>query len=108
MCHDTDDGSDSETAGIETNSTTVRHDWGQSGPPSVALVEAVAAATDRTTADLPLLHRSIDPDAFDALLTNEGSASVTVSFKYADTTVRVNRSGNIDIQVDGSLTDGDD
>ncbi|MBX0298213.1 HalOD1 output domain-containing protein [Haloarcula nitratireducens] len=92
----------------ETNSTTVRHDWSQPGPPSVALVEAVAAATDRTTADLPLRHRSVDADAFDALLTSEESASVTVSFKYADTTVRVNRNGNIEIQIDGALTDGDD
>lgn len=110
MCHDTDDVDDSEStdrAVEKMDPVTVRHDWSQSGQPSMTLVEAVAVGTDRMPTDLPPLHRSIDPDALDALLTGEQSSSVTASFRYADTAVWMNRNGTIEVQVDGPLTEGD-
>lgn len=111
MSHDSDDRDDSkpadQTADPETNLTTVRREWRQSGHPSVALVEAVAAATDRTATDLPPLHHNIDPDALDALLAGEQSSTVSISFRYADTAVRVNGNGSIEIQFDGHAVEGD-
>ncbi|WP_336022993.1 HalOD1 output domain-containing protein [Halobellus salinisoli] len=80
----------------------------QSEHPSATLVEAVAAATGQAMTDLPPLHRSIDPDALDALLTRGQSSSVTVSFRYADTDVSMNENGSIEIQVDGTFREGDD
>lgn len=75
----------------------------------MGLVEAVAAATDRTTTDLPPLQQSIDPDALDALLTGNQSSAVSISFRYADAAVSIHRNGSIEIQVDSSLAqeDGD-
>ena len=74
----------------------VHHDWQGSEPPTVAVVEAVAAATDRTPTGLPLLQNTLDPDALNTLLTRE-AASVTVSFQYAGTMVSV--SGDEDIKI---------
>jgi hypothetical protein len=111
MSHDMDDTDEPETgdrtADTETNLATVRHEWRQSGDPSVALVEAVAAATDRTVTDLPPLQQSIDPDALDALLTGNQSSEVSISFRYADTAVSIHRNGSIELQVDGSSAQGD-
>lgn len=67
--------------------------------PSVRIIEAVAAATGRTTTDLPRLQETVDADALDALLT--GGSSVAVSFWYADTCVSVDGDGTIGVQVDG-------
>lgn len=83
-----------------TDSAIVRHHWRDSGQPSVAIVEAVTAATDRTMVDLPPLSHSIDPDALDTLVTS-GQSVVTVSFQYAGVRVSVNGTGTIDIRVDG-------
>lgn len=111
MSHGTDEGNDSEpsdrrTEG-ETRPTTVRHEWHRSGDPSVALVQAVAAATNRETTDLPLLQQHVDPDAIDALLTADRSSVVSISFRYADTAVTMRGDGTIEIEVDGHRTQGD-
>lgn len=71
---------------------------------SVAVVEAVAAATDRTTTDLPPLQRTVDPDALDRLLSQGQSSSVTVSFSYAGADVWIISNGTIEIQVDRDST----
>mgnify|MGYP006276394263 CR=1 FL=1 len=110
MFDDTDDTGDSDiadqSANTDTNSTSVRHDWKQSGQPSVAIVEAVAAATDRAATDLPPLQGTVDADALDTLL-QERSSSVMVSFRYADTVVSVSGNGSVEIEVDGDPV-GDD
>lgn len=110
MSHDTNDADDSETheqtSETETRPATVRHEWDQSEHPGVTLVEAVAAATGRTTADLPPLRESVDPDALEAILSREKASSVAISFQYAGTTVQVKGDGTIKIQVDGGHTDG--
>ena len=113
MSDDMDDTDEPETgdrtAETETNPATVRHEWGQSDDPSVALVEAVAAATDRMATDLPSLQQAVDPAALDALLTGNQSSAVSLSLRYADTAVSIHSNGSIEIQVDGSSAqrDGD-
>ena len=77
---------------------SVHHDWQGSEPPSVAVVEAVAAATDRTPTGLPLLQNTLDTDALNALLTGE-TASVTISFQYAGVIVSASGDGSIKIRV---------
>jgi len=77
----------------------VHHDWQGLEPPSVAVVEAVAAATDRTPTELPLLQNTLNPDALNALLTR-GAASVTISFQYAGVIVSASGDGIIKIRID--------
>jgi len=76
----------------------VHHDWKGSEPPTVAVVEAVAAATDRTPTGLPLLQNTLDTDALNALLTGE-TASVTISFQYAGVIISASGDGSIKIRV---------
>lgn len=106
MTDDTDGAGGSETCeqpeATDTDPTTIRHDWQQSDQPSVVIIEAVAAVTDRPATELPLLQSTIDTDALDTLLKGQTS-SVTISFAYADTTVWVSGNGSIEIQVDGDL-----
>ncbi|RLM62838.1 hypothetical protein DVK05_15945 [Halorubrum sp. Atlit-8R] len=106
-----DEGGDSDPTdhpeSTDPNSTTVRHDWRKSGLPSVAIVEAVAAATNRETTDLPPLQETIEADALDALFDGQ-SSSVAVSFQYADTDVSVTGDGSIEVRVDGRLQQEDD
>lgn len=99
---------ESRTADTDADHT-VWHAWDQSTPPCVSVVKAVAAATGRTVADLPPLQRSVDVDSLHALLTGEQSDSVTASFRYADTDVRVQGNGIVQVRVDGRTTpeDGD-
>ncbi|MDB2294367.1 hypothetical protein PM085_19340 [Halorubrum ezzemoulense] len=111
MDDDTNRVDDSEISD-QTDSTdarppTVRHNWQQSGRPSVMVVEAVAAATDRPTTELPPLQGTLDADALDTLL-NGQSSSVTVSFRYADTAVSVSENGSIEVHVDGDLREEND
>jgi hypothetical protein len=89
-----------QTGRTDTGPTTVRHNWQQSDRLSVMVVEAVAAATGRPTTDLPPLHGTLDADALGTLLSGQ-SASVTVSFQYADTAVSVSENGHIEVHVDG-------
>jgi hypothetical protein len=111
MCDDTDEVDDSETPDTPertgSSAGTVRHDWSRSPQPSVLIVEAVAAATDRRPTDLPPLQKTIDADALDTLLDGR-PPNVTISFRYAGTTISVNGDGNMDIHVDGARSAGDD
>lgn len=108
MSHDTDDVDDSEmvdrTADTDEPPTTVRHSWEQTDHPSMAIVEAVAAATDRSTTDLSPLQQQIDPDALDALLTHRPSAPIEVSFTYAGSAISVTGDGTIEVHIDSSPT----
>lgn len=111
MCDDTNGVGDSQipgqSANTDTGPATVRHNWKESDHPSVVVVEAVAAATDRSTTDLPPLQNTIDTDALDILLTG-ATSSVTVSFRYADTAVSVLGNGSIEIHVDGTPREEND
>ena len=111
MGDDTNRVDDSETSdqadSTEARPPTVRHNWQQSDRPSMMVVEAVAAATNRPTRELPPLQGTLDADALDTLL-NGQSSSVTVSFRYADTAVSVSENGSIEVHVDGDLREEND
>ena len=111
MCDETDRRRGSDASGRSertgANRTTVRHDWQLSDQPSVVIVEAVAAATNRPVTELPLLQKTIDTDALDAILKNK-APSVSISFRYAGTTVWVDGEGSIEVHVDAELTAEDD
>jgi hypothetical protein len=81
----------------ELSGPAVRYDWREGDSPSVAVIEAVAAATDRGPTDLPQLQRHLDGDALDALLdgTKPASGGVRVSFSYAGVDVAVDSDGNV-------------
>lgn len=77
----------------------VRHEWEPPFEPTVAIVEAVAAATGRTPTDLPPLQSCVDPDAIDALISDGENSTVRVSFRYAETVVVVEGNGAIEVRV---------
>lgn len=82
------------------------HNWADSGQPSLAVIEAVAAATDRDVLELPSLSRAVDPDALNSLLVPDGvredggGNTVHVSFEYAGVVVLVDSTGLIEIRDD--------
>ncbi|WP_162224219.1 HalOD1 output domain-containing protein [Halorussus salinus] len=69
------------------------------GPPSEAVVLAVADARDRDPIDLPPLNDTLDPDALDALFAETASGRPRtggrVTFEYAGCTVAVFGSGDV-------------
>lgn len=88
--------------GPDPDVSIARSDWEASGGPSVAVVEAVAAATDRHPLDVALLNEYVDPDALDALLTSpkDGSGrAVRTRFTYDGCEVVVGRDGRLDVYV---------
>ena len=83
--------------------TTVRSDWSGTGQPSIAVVEAVADATDRDPLAVDSLYDYLDTDALDALVTptEDGTgADVRVSFTYDSVRVLVEGTGGITVYVD--------
>lgn len=73
------------------------------------LVDIVTHVADRervSTADLPPLYDSVDPDALEQLLSRSGSNSgVSVSFTYYG--YHITTHGDDRIYVDGELIDGE-
>lgn len=88
------------------NSETVRtrYDWSCKRP-SIAVVETVAAATDRKPTDVSSLYPAIDPDALDSLMIpDQGTArdhSVCLSFTLAGSEVTVSTDGHVITEVHG-------
>lgn len=70
--------------------------------PSIAVIEAVATATNRGPIDLPCLHDVVDPEALDAL-TSTGSADtrVSVSFDYDGLEVTVDSVDGVELRATG-------
>jgi hypothetical protein len=103
-----DDGSGTSDQAERTGakSTAVRDKWTELDQPSMMVVEAVASATNRSATELPPLQETLDVDALNTLLKGQQS-SVTVSFRYADTTVSVSENGSIEVHVDGDLREED-
>lgn len=95
---------DGHGEGAETAETAgpyyAQSDWGRSTGPSAAVVEAVAAVTDRDPTTMPPLYYWVDPDALDGLLTHDGSdaaGEVHVSFDYDGVDVVVDSTGRLEI-----------
>jgi len=78
----------------------IKHDW-SGRPPSIAIIEAVAATTDREPTNLPLLYDYVDRDALNTLLTGKGGSTngtVEVTFRYERVWVSVRSDGQIEIR----------
>lgn len=96
-----DDTGDVEPAHEESGLEQTTSDrWDEYSHPSVAIVEVVAAATDRTATELPPIQHAVDSEALDALLTGPGTATVQLRFSYAGTTVSVGSNGSLELAVE--------
>lgn len=76
------------TTGDGTADASDRYDIPGYIEPSVRVVEAVAAETDRDPRELPPLQTVVDTDALNAILTGNSTA-LTLRFEYADRTVKL-------------------
>lgn len=95
------DDPDSDPSRIEHDGGLIRAEWNRTERPSVAVVEAMAAATGREPAEMPSLHRAVDPDALDALLGVAGPGggrSVDTSFTYDGFVVSIGSGGELTIR----------
>lgn len=70
---------------------------GQSGSPSLHVIQAIADATDADPATMPPLYDAVDPDALDAVL--DADATVEVVFEYDGRAIEV--TGDGEVVVDG-------
>ena len=77
-----------------------RYEYGDAESPSMAVLEAVASATDRDPVDLPVLENVLDTDALDALVTHSTDATTRVSFSYDGVDVVVDSAGGIVVWTD--------
>lgn len=85
-----------------------QYDW-ESITPSTAVVETVAAATNREQSELGTLYDFLDPDALNTLIRQGGSAGIltntTVSFTFEGQRVSIHRTGEIVVEPAGRRTD---
>lgn len=86
---------------------TVNHERDPDERTAMAVVEAVAAATDREVTALPPMFDVVNPDALDALVRSDGTSDpdVRVSFPYAGTDVHVRSEGSIDVRLRPDASD---
>lgn len=80
--HHTSTSSDSQP---DTPSYEIQPDWEDYPNPSDAIIDAVAAVTNRSPLELPPLYGFIDPEALDGLVSAGVSGiieDITVSFHY--------------------------
>lgn len=92
----------------DTEAEIVQFEWDGDMQPSMAAVEAVAAAVGHSPTELNPLYESIDPEALDAIVTPEepeSKESVHVSFTYEGVDVLVDSQNGIEIRLDDA---GDD
>lgn len=104
MAHQSD-STDSAVTDNEPITQPILADWRDYDSLSTAIVEAVAAATDREPTDLPPLYESIDTDALDAIAagwTANTDRRDYVSFAFAGVDVAVESDGGIEVRPDGA------
>jgi hypothetical protein len=102
-----EDGTGAQTAGGITE-TSERFEWDRSEDPSTAIVEAVAAATDRDASVLSPLHEHIDTEALNALLAfgaDPGDERRSLSFGYEGVEVTVDTEGRIDVRAEATTAE---
>lgn len=88
MSRDTDE-LDIDGPSIDTDEDPLRTTWDESTPPSVALVEAIEAVTDREQSDPVPLDGWVDTDALDRLLTAEIPSDTTLTLSFENDGIRV-------------------
>jgi hypothetical protein len=90
-----DETGDTKATDDDTDQRPASDHWDGDSSPSIAIVEAVAAATDRTATELPPLQYAVDTDALDTLLKKDRSTTVHLQFSYAGTSVSVWNDGSL-------------
>ncbi|MGM0605945.1 MAG: HalOD1 output domain-containing protein [Halobacteriota archaeon] len=86
-----------------SDAKTVQSDWTTSEQPSAAIIDCIAAASDRSPLDMTPLHEYVDPEALDAIVTSAKSASQSefrVSFRYEELDVSVEANGTVTVTVE--------
>jgi hypothetical protein len=77
-------------------------EWGTQRPPTAAVVEAIAEATDQDPLDIDPVQNHVDTDALEKLVTSDTTnGDVVVQFEYEVFTVRVEGSGTVEVHVTG-------
>ncbi|WP_123537847.1 HalOD1 output domain-containing protein [Halosimplex salinum] len=75
----------------------VRYESDDTTETSMAVVEAVAAATETEPTEMPPLARSVDPDALDTLFAS-ADGPIDLSFRYGGVTVTLECGGVIVVE----------
>lgn len=81
------------------SAVTVDLDFDDTITPSIAVVEAIATATDTDPLNLEPLAESIDPGALDAFLSSNGGSSVILQFEYDGQWVTVDSADRVTLSV---------
>jgi hypothetical protein len=92
-----------QPAGERPSTVRGQFDWSETEP-TVAVVETVAAATDRTPLDVYSLHDTIETDALNDFLAVDGTelgADVQVSFSFDGCDVTVRADGLVQVELAG-------
>lgn len=92
---------DDDVGSVESDIVHAEFDWSTT-PPSTAVIETVAAATDREPTAIGPLFESVDPDALDAFVdpsnASTNDANRLTSFEFAGKHVTVRASGHVAVQ----------
>lgn len=108
------ENADSSRAGVDPDESHVQFEWEGTTQPSTAIVEAVAAATDRSPTELEPIHDSIDTDSLDRLFDSENvntEKNITVAFRYEGVGVVVDSQRGIEVRTgpeDGTVSEEPD
>lgn len=88
--------------GVERRDPDVADDWTRFESPSTAVVEAAAAATDRTATGLAPLQHYVDTEAMNAVMTDQkGEQLIELTFSYDGLDVRVDSAGQVAVWIHG-------
>lgn len=95
------DRDDGDGGDVTATVHRAEYDWTTTSP-SAAVVETVAAATDRDPTAIGPLFESVDPDALDAFVAPEAAAvdnaDRLTSFEFAGKHVTVRATGHVAVQ----------
>lgn len=74
-----------------------RTEWSTERPPSLAVVEAVAAVTGSEPTKLPVLNEAVDTDALDSLFGSDADDHLRLSFVYDGLDIAVEGDGAVTV-----------
>lgn len=99
-------GSENSEPNTDRGNYVTQRKFAGTTPPSVTVVQAVAAATGMDVDELPLLYEVVDPDALDALFaskhTGSSRGSGQVHFRLAGCEVTVTANGEVTVRAPSS------
>lgn len=81
------------TNGTPSKETT--YDWTAFDSPIIAIVEGAAELLETEPTELPQLYQSIDTDALETLLVQEGRIPIELTFEYGELLVSIDGTGRL-------------